>query len=30
MAGLLEVKSSKHPQLLFGKNRIPLNIEEKQ
>lgn len=29
MAGLLEVESSKHPQLLFRKNRLPLKIGKK-
>lgn len=29
MAGLLEAESSKNPQLLFAKNRLPLKIEKK-
>lgn len=29
IAGLLEVESSKHPQLLFGKNRLPLKTGKK-
>lgn len=29
MAGLLEVESSKHHQILFGKNRLCLKIEKK-
>lgn len=28
MAGLLQAESSKHPQLLFSKNRLPLKIEK--
>lgn len=28
-AGLLEAESSKHPQLLFAKNRLSLKIEKK-
>lgn len=30
MAGLLEAESSKHPQLLFIKNRLPLKIGKSQ
>lgn len=30
MARLFEVESSKHPQLLFAKNRLPLKIGKKQ